>query len=281
MKNRFVRKLFGLTTSAFFIWCFLYNENTDLITTEYSIYNEKIPKSFNEYKIAQISDFHNEKSDRIKNRLIEKLKIEKPDIIVITGDFVDSYKPDIKCSVDFLKKIKGIAPIYFVSGNHESRIKDYKLLKLRLKENGVIILNNKIVTLTKNNESINLLGIDDPKFLTRYESKDDKVIESNIKSLKYDEERYNILLSHRPEHIKTYSKANLDLVITGHAHGGQFRIPYLGGLYAPNQGFLPVYDAGLYKYKNTNMIISRGIGNSSFPFRLNNKPELVIINLNR
>jgi predicted MPP superfamily phosphohydrolase len=93
------------------------------------------------------------------------------------------------------------------------------------------------------------------------------------------EEEFTLLLSHRPEMFDTYVEKDVDLVFSGHAHGGQFRIPFVGGVFAPNQGLFPKYDSGIYSEGNTTMVVSRGIGNSAFPFRINNRPEVILVEL--
>ena len=103
---------------------------------------------------------------------------------------------------------------------------------------------------------------------------------TKLKNLIDDESGYTILLSHRPELFETYMDGGIDLVFSGHAHGGQFRLPFIGGLVAPNQGMFPKYDAGLYTDGGTSMVVSRGIGNSIIPFRFNNRPEIVLVELN-
>ncbi len=262
-----------------FLLCFyLYYENTKLDTTELKIKNDKIPKNFNNFKIAHISDFHNEKSKNLTNKIVASLKKEKPNIIVITGDLIDSRRTNVEVAVNFIKQISPLAPIYYIPGNHESRCvkreeknKSYEYLKELLLENSVEILDNRVKEIKIDNEVINLIGINDPGFKTS--------IRTNLSKIKYNKENYTILLSHRPEYFDTYIDNNIDLTLTGHAHGGQIRLPFIGGLYAPNQGVLPKYTSGIYEKDNKAMIVSRGIGNSLFPFRINNHPELVIITL--
>lgn len=254
--------------------CFMiyaYYENTSLQVTNYEITSEEIPIDFNNYKIVQISDYHNAKSKKLNNELISKIKKEKPDIIVITGDLVDAYKTDIETSINLIKSIKDISPIYYVTGNHEEKIDNYSKLKESLEELKVRILNNETESIKKNGYKINLIGINDPT--------NETICEIELKESSYDVKSYNILLSHRPELLDVYSKNDIDLVLTGHAHGGQIRIPFVGGLVAPNQGLFPKYTSGIYQKDTTTMIVSRGIGNSIIPFRINNNPELVVITL--
>jgi len=258
---------------------YLYYQNNYLEVTNYSLENEKIPSSFNDYKIAQISDFHNTKSKRLTNSLIRKLKQEQPNIIVITGDLIDAKKTDIEVATHFIEEISKIAKIYYVTGNHEVSTKDYEKLKENLISNNVTILENKSIFIKEKEEEINLLGIDDPSIIRDSFIDDSTITRTNLENISYDKEKYSILLSHRPELFDTYVQSNIDLILTGHAHGGQIRIPFIGGVIAPNQGIFPKYTSGVLKKDSTTMIISRGIGNSILPFRINNRPELVIITL--
>lgn len=262
------------------IGLYLHFENTKLQISNYSIINSNIPIEFNNYKIVHISDFHNTKSKTLTKDLIEEIKNQKPNIIVLTGDLVDSRKTDIETSIDFIKKIKSIAPIYYVSGNHEANIRNYSSLKEQLEKNNVIILDNKVELLRLNDKEINLIGVDDPRMLNNCDFTDAEIMKYELDNIKYNENNYSILLSHRPELFDTYVEKELDLVLVGHAHGGQIRIPFIDGVVAPNQGFFPKYTSGTFEKKKTTMIISRGIGNSILPFRINNNPELVVVTLN-
>lgn len=270
MKNKIVIIIIFIVL-LFLCGIYFKYENTKLQVTQYDIFNEKIPKEFIGYKIIQISDFHNTKEKSLIEDLIKEIKNQKPDIIVITGDLIDSRNTSNEIAIDFIKKIKDIAPIYYVNGNHEARIIDeYYELKSKMSELGVSILENKSTTIEKENSIINIIGINDPSF----------TYESSINTIRYDKNNYTILLSHRPELFSSYAKENMDLVLVGHAHGGQIRIPFIGGVVAPNQGIFPKYSKGMFNENGTTMIVSSGIGNSIFPFRINNKPELVIISLN-
>ena len=149
-----------------------------------------------------------------------------------------------------------------------------------LAEAGVIILENQKVEITREGETITLMGIDDPSFQESYLFGDaEGVAKQTIETLLSEFDGYTILLSHRPELFDLYVETGMDLVFSGHAHGGQFRLPFLGGLVAPNQGFFPKYDAGRFTEDNTTMIISRGMGNSIIPMRFNNRPEIIIAEL--
>lgn len=256
--------------------------NTALTINEIIITNDKIPQSFSGYRIAQISDLHNTEFGDDNAKLIEKLKECKPDIIVLTGDLVDSYHTDIDVSIAFAEKAVQIAPSYFVTGNHEARIEKYNELLDRLANTGVTVLQNDSVILEKNNETFTLLGVSDPSFQADYLfNEESSVMNSTLVDLMKGINGYTVLLSHRPELFDTYVSNKVDLVLSGHAHGGQFRLPFVGGIVAPGQGLFPKYDGGLYTEKNTSMVVSRGIGNSIIPFRVNNRPEIVVVELSR
>ena len=143
-----------------------------------------------------------------------------------------------------------------------------------------MILENQKVQITRERESITLMGIDDPSFQEDYLFGDsESVARQAIENLQNESDGYTVLLSHRPELFNLYVDTGMDLVFSGHAHGGQFRLPFVGGLVAPNQGFFPKYDAGQFNEENTTMIVSRGVGNSIIPIRFNNRPEIVMVTL--
>ncbi len=251
--------------------------NITITTTNIEIENEKIPTEFDQFKIAHISDLHNHQWGK---KLIETIMNEEPDLIAITGDLVDSRKTDFDVALQFIEDASKIAPIYYVTGNHEARIEDYSLLKERLEKAGVNMMDDQSLLIEKGNSAIQLGGIQDPDFVERMTGGgiQGEIVRTKLDEI-LDENYFNLVLSHRPEHFEQYVNIGADLVLTGHAHGGQIRIPFLGGLVAPNQGLLPDYTSGVYEEGNTAMIVSRGLGNSIIPVRVNNRPELVVIRL--
>ena len=177
--------------------------------------------------------------------------------------------------MDFIKQITRIAPVYFVSGNHEHQSGAWEELSDLLVEEGVTVLNNGKSVIERNGETITLLGLADKKVNQHY----DKMLHTLMAG---QEDSFNILLSHRPELFEAYVQENIDLAFTGHAHGGQIRIPFLHrGIFAPHQGFFPKYTEGMHEKDGTVMVVSRGLGNSSFPFRIFNRPELVEVTLEK
>ena len=237
--------------------------------TNYTVSHKDIPQAFQGFRIAQISDLHNDEFGSSNEKLLALLKTAAPDIIVITGDLIDSYHTDVDISADFMEQAMQIAPCYYVCGNHEMRIpNDYATLKKRMKACGVTILEDRSVLLTRENASLQLTGLEDRSRLTSQQ----------VFHL-LDISSYNILLSHRPEHFSVYGDIGADLVLSGHAHGGQIRLPLIGAIFAPGQGLFPEYADGIHTAGGTTLAISRGLGNSSFPFRFYCPPELVIITL--
>jgi len=260
------------------VWIVLGNTNLEI--TEYYVYSSRIPDSFDGFKIAQISDLHNAEFGDENEDLLMLLSQIGPDIIVLTGDLIDSRQTDIDIARDFAGKAVQIAPVYYVTGNHEARIPEYEQLKTGLADLGVTVLENQKVQITRDRESITLIGIQDPSFQEDYLFGDaETVARQAITSLQNESDSFTILLSHRPELFDLYVDTGMDLVFSGHTHGGQFQLPFLGGLVAPNQGLFPEYDAGQFHEDNTTMLVSRGLGNSIIPVRLNNSPEILVAKL--
>ncbi len=245
--------------------------NGALILTEITVTSDALPADFAGLRIAHVSDLHNAEMGEKNDRLLAMLREADPDLIAITGDIVDSRRTDLGIAAAFVREAVKIAPCYYVTGNHEARLPAtlYAELEASITAAGAILLRNEAIILTRGNASITLAGIDDPSFAG---------IKADLAAL-LPEESFSLLLAHRPEHFADYIAAGAELTLSGHAHGGQFRLPLVGGVVAPGQGLFPRYDAGLYTEEGASLIVSRGIGNSIFPFRINNRPEVVLITL--
>lgn len=269
--------LIGIFLAIWTIW-----SNKALMVSEISISSDRLPSSFSGYRIAHISDLHNTQFGEENATLLQMLSELQPDIIVITGDLIDAQHTDVEVAICFAQKTIQIAPVYYVTGNHEASSSQYDTLKTELKDMGVTVLEDEIAYLEQDGEVIVLLGIDDPNFNIKGNLFDEvpAMVSTKLKSMLEYDTVYSVLLSHRPEVFETYVACGVDLVLSGHAHGGQFRLPLIGGLIAPNQGLFPKYDAGLYTDGITNMVVSRGLGNSIISFRFNNRPEVVLVKLN-
>lgn len=277
MKKMKIILLFAMT-----VIIFLYFQNNYIVTTKIKYSSEKVPQSFNGFVIVQISDLHGKVFVKDNTTLITKINKAKPDLIVITGDLIDCSFYDEKSIDSFIKRITAIAPTYFVTGNHEMANRDYLKLERVLKNSDVKILKNSTDILKHNGQYIRVTGINDPQDASLKKSS------VNVKTITGELEialgtginhTFTILLTHRPEHFSLYSEFNIDLIFAGHAHGGQIRLPFMGGLLSPDQGFFPKYSSGKYTNGNSTMIVSRGLGNGSFSQRLFNQPEIVVTTL--
>lgn len=258
-------------------------DNFKLDKTEYTIESNTLPEAFNGFKIIHISDLHNTKFGEDNEKLLKIIKEQKPDAVFVTGDTIDGFYTNIQIPINLFKEILKICDIYFIVGNHESRadVDTFRQFLQSLYEIGVKVLKDEATYIIKNDEKIQVIGLNDASlYKTDYDENYKEEITEVINELN-DKENFSILLSHHPELFPEYSKTNVDLVFSGHAHGGQFRLPIIGGIIAPNQGLFPEYDAGIFNENNTTMVVSRGLGNSIVPVRINNSPEVVIVTLSQ
>lgn len=235
--------------------------------------NAKLPAAFDGFRILHVSDFHNTRFGDRQNRLMSLIRLTKPDMVVITGDLLDRRHPDRAVVMDFVRRLRPLAPIYYVSGNHELRSGYYDTLLPDLAREGVAVLDDRLTAVEHNGALLTLCGLKDP-YDTGTEVLDKQL--GRLMALA-PADRVTILLCHRPELLDVYASHDVDLVFTGHAHGGLVRIPgILKGLIAPHQGFFPKYTAGAYTKDGTTMIVSRGLGTNLMPMRVGNPPELVL-----
>ena len=275
---------FILLITLITIVVFLFIQNNFISITNIELQMAALPRSFDGFKIVHLSDLHSKKFGNDQQSLVSKIKKAKPNLILFTGDLVDSKYYVEENSLMLIKEIVKIAPVYFVTGNHEKWSGNFHDLEQKLIVQGVKILRNDSVKIKRSEDEIQLIGIDDPSF------NDDMpyAYDSNIATrelekvlAKGNQSTFNILLSHRPELFSTYANSDIDLTFSGHAHGGQIRLPFIGGLIAPNQGFFPKYANGKYTQKNSVMIVSRGLGNSIIPQRIFNRPQIIVATLKK
>ena len=262
---------------ALLIW--LLWANSSPAATQVTVASGALPEAFEGFKIAHVSDLHNAVFGRKNEKLLSLIRAAEPDIIAITGDLIDSRHTDIDSALAFVEAAAEIAPVYYVTGNHESRL-DFDEIEPRLIAAGARVLRNEAEDIGHGGERIRLAGIDDPSFIRTGGTAEERAA-AELEQLGDGGGTFTVLLAHRPELVEVYAEYGAGLVLSGHAHGGQVRLPLLGGLYAPGQGLLPEYDSGLYSLGETQMVVSRGLGNSVAPLRVNNRPELVIVTLSR
>lgn len=278
IKNRTTIILVMLLISIMVSWVIWGNLSVE--TTKLTVTAKDLPEAFDKFSIAHISDLHNAEYGKNNEKLIDILEAESPNIIAITGDLIDSNHTNLEVALSFAQQAVKIAPCYFVTGNHEAWIgSQYEELKTSLQNTGITVLQDEAIELNYGDVCIQLIGLNDPDFSERDRLLSESILEAKLSQVNISD-GFTILLSHRPEYFNVYQNKNIDLVLSGHAHGGQFRLPLGGGVIAPGQGLFPKYDAGAYTENGTTMIVSRGIGNSIIPVRINNRPEIVIIELN-
>jgi len=257
---------------------YIYWGTNALEVNYFTLVDEEIPSEFSGMKIAHVSDLHNKD---FGSAMIDKVAVEEPDLIAVTGDLIDSNFPDTAIALEAIEGLRAIAPVYYVTGNHEaSRFDLFNELAVQMEAAGVTMMDNRTLTLEKNGQSIHLIGLEDPNFINSALSFEEKYEQMHNKLTELsDPDSFQILLSHRPEEMASYVDENINLVLSGHAHGGQIRLPFIGALVAPGQGFFPKYSIGSYVENETTMIVSRGLGNSGIPFRFMNRPEIIMITL--
>ena len=254
--------------------------NTALVRADVLVCSNGIPEAFDAYKIVQISDLHDAQIGENNEKLVAMTAEAEPDCIVLTGDFVDSSRFHPERSLSVAEALVKIAPVYYVSGNHEAIIPDaeYQALTDGLRALGVCVLEDESAELTRDGQSIRLIGLTDIGFHpgTLEEKKD--ALRTALSAL-LPEDEFSVTLAHRPELMDVYTECGAPLVLSGHAHGGQIRLPGIGGLIAPGQGLFPKYTEGKYEENGTTLVVSRGIGNSVLPLRVNDRPQIVVVQL--
>lgn len=254
------------------LFLFFWYENHHLVTTVYEYRSGTVGKELSGYRIVQISDLHNARFGKDNRKLLDQITSLNPDMIVITGDLVDSNHTNVERAVDFVRAAAEICPVYYVTGNHEYWLEDAERTELfaELEEAGAVILDNQRVSVSADGGKFDLIGLDDGN-----------LSDGTLKELigQCEEETLKVVLAHEPQYFSRYSETDADLVLSGHAHGGQFILPFVGAVVAPDQGLFPEYTSGRHERNGTTMYISRGLGNSVIPVRLFNDPEIVCVEL--
>lgn len=273
MKNT-TEAFLALGTGALLTGSFCYLQNNWLQISRYQHISSRLPEKFDGFRVVHLSDLHNKSFGANNASLLKKIAACVPDMIVASGDMIDSRHTDTDCTADFFCKAKTIAPVYYAPGNHEAKIKAFASFSSLLRETGIHVLENEIVPYEKKGQRIYIAGIIDPHC---YESED--AFNTAVFRLCHSVgEGYLLLIAHHPEKIGLYNLAGADFVFSGHAHGGQFRLPFTNiGLFAPDQNFFPQYTNGIHTEGKTSMAVSRGLGGTVIPLRLFNRPEIVVV----
>ncbi len=255
---------------------------------KYSLSSSKLK---NDVKIVMLADLHNSNYKDNNKKMLKDIGSANPDIIVLAGDMIISHtdqEEENKITADFINKLSSIAPVYYGIGNHEKKA---IISKKRLNElwqdyisyidyEDVHFLINDVTQIEVNNNKIKIMGLDlDIEYYKRFIEKE--LTQKQLSDIfgAVDNECYNILIAHNPDYFKIYSDYGADLVCSGHNHGGLVRLPLLGGIISPRLRIFPRYDYGIYSNKNTQMILTSGLGAHSIKIRFNNVPEIVFLEI--
>lgn len=266
--------LLAVLLTAAVIW--IVDTNSDFAVVQYTVKSDRLPGDFDGFRVAQISDLHNTEWEA----LAKTVRDGGVDAILLTGDLVSRGDSDIPRAL--LGELCEIAPVYFVPGNHEAGNENYPAMRDALRELGVSVLEDSSVLLERGESAIRIAGLADPLFKSGENPSGEtlrETVDKSLSSLIDGDDIFTVLLSHRPEYMMIYEAHSVDAVFSGHAHGGAVRLPFVGALWAPGQGFFPTYTRGLYESEYCDMIVSAGLGHSSEPFHVNCPYELVFCTL--
>lgn len=260
--------------AVFFHW-----SNHSLTVERFTFSSSRLPEGFDGCTIVQLSDLHGAQFGENNAALLDTVRTAQPDYIFLTGDLLDQYRRTPRSyALTLCTALAGIAPTYFVTGNHEWALGDIRELKSAIMDTGVVVLTNEFVTLERGGDSIVLSGIDDPNGFA--DQKTPETLADEIHAACGDP--FWLLLAHRNNYFETqYAALGADLTISGHAHGGLIRLPYTDGLIGVERDFFPSYTAGFYEVDGAALFVSRGLGNSGRTFRLFNRPQVAVLTLKR
>ena len=246
----------------------------DLEISRYEVASQKLPESFDGFKIVQLSDLHGAEFGENGMGLVEKVKELEPDIIALTGDFVTD-EGDLAAVEKLAARLVKLCPVYFISGNHEFGSGLAVKVRNILERAGVKYLSNEYLTISRGEDGILLGGVEDPLAYADMLSPDELAQKMNDAA----PDAFKILLGHRNYWMTEYPELPVDLIFCGHAHGGLIRIPGVGGLIGTDRRLFPDFDAGEYNNGRYTLIVSRGLGNSVSIPRIFNRPEIVCVEL--
>jgi len=258
-----------------------YDSNTRLITTEYELYYDNLPDAFDGYRIVLLADLHGVEHGDNNKQLVEKIEAAHPDIIAIAGDLIDRHQKSrpvdmqLEIAETLIYQLVRVAPVYYVTGNHEWDSGEVRPLLAMLEEHGVNVLRNQYRRLTIGSDSIILAGVDDPGGPADMIRPDDF-----IESIHQREEvNFMVVLNHRNYSLPLFSKHGVDLVLSGHAHGGMVRLPFTDGIIGPRYELFPTNTSGVYTLDDTKMVVTPGLGNHLGWTRFLNNPQVVVVEL--
>jgi len=278
------------------LWWFFYRENNTLELSVDEVHLQELPATLDGLRIIHLSDLHSKWFGPDQHNLVAMIEKQKPHAVVITGDEVDVRSKDEQPVLTLIRRISPIAPVLHVAGNHETQLPDREGYLERVRQAGAQVLESDSVIVPLKGGEVVFVGLADRgQRLVRQEALE---VEAKKAFAGVKPGSFVVLLAHRPELFPHYALLPVNLIFSGHAHGGQIRLPWIGGLYAPGQGLFPRFDSGVYRNKAAGndaagpapepgpmsgpiMIISRGLGNSVFPQRLFNRPDVRLVILKK
>lgn len=264
--------LTALLAAGFLLW-----GNCSLQTTETALVSPALPPAFDGLRIVELADLHGRVFGRGSRRLLAAVRRAEPDLICIDGDLFDEHT-DLAMLPPLLRGLCAIAPVYYVTGNHEWRVPGLRGILAQMRACGVTVLQDDWRVLRRGEDALIVAGTDDP--CGPAERKTPAELIANIRA-EAGEAAFLLLLAHRNDQLPQWSALGVQAVLAGHCHGGVVRLPFVGGLFGTDRRLFPAWDAGLYRQGETVLYVSRGLGYTNVHFRLFNRPEVAVIVLRR
>lgn len=264
--------LAALLAAGFLLW-----GNCSLQTTETALVSPALPPAFDGLRIVELADLHGRVFGRGSRRLLAAVRRAEPDLICIDGDLFDEHT-DLTMLPPLLRGLCAIAPVYYVTGNHEWRVPGLRGILAQMRACGVTVLQDDWRVLRRGEDALVLAGTDDP--CGPAERKTPAELIADIRA-EAGEAAFLLLLTHRNDQLPQWSALGVQAVLAGHCHGGVVRLPFVGGLFGTDRRLFPAWDAGLYRQGETALYVSRGLGYTNVHFRLFNRPEVAVIVLRR
>ena len=264
--------LTALLAAGFLLW-----GNCSLQTTETALVSPALPPAFDGLRIVELADLHGRVFGRGSRRLLAAVRRAEPDLICIDGDLFDEHT-DLAMLPPLLRGLCAIAPVYYVTGNHEWRVPGLRGILAQMRACGVTVLQDDWRVLRRGEDALVLAGTDDP--CGPAERKTPAELIADIRA-DAGEAAFLLLLAHRNDQLPQWSALGVQAVLAGHCHGGVVRLPFVGGLFGTDRRLFPAWDAGLYRQGETALYVSRGLGYTNVHFRLFNRPEVAVIVLRR
>ncbi len=267
-----IRRLLALLALFALAAGFVYWQNFTLQVEPVELFFESLPPQFDGLRVAELSDLHGRSFGKNNVRLLRTLQKARPDMICICGDLFDE-KTDLTMLEPLLTGLTDIAPVYYVTGNHEWQVKNLREILQKMRGWGVTVLENEGRVLSRGGAEMVVAGVHDP--CGPYDMKTPAALVRELRSAQGND--FILMLSHRNDELAMWSQLGVQLVLSGHCHGGVVRLPFVGGVFGTRRELFPEYDAGVYRQDGTTLFVSRGLGYTNVHFRLFNRPHVPIM----